>query len=57
MNQYRVVITWQIPLGLGRCTWKGTVNAENVDAAIRKAKQSAGAPERATSETQRIDTP
>jgi hypothetical protein len=58
MHQYRVRLTWMTWLTEPGFTpkhhdWQGVVEAANVDAALRAAKLLAGAPTRATSETQR----
>jgi hypothetical protein len=58
MNRYRVHLTWaerELPFQPAKLhEWHGIVVAKNADEAIRHAKAEAGAPERATSETQRL---
>lgn len=49
MNRYRVALSHMAR------SWRGIVEAHNVDAAIAKAKSAQDFPERATSETQRLD--
>lgn len=57
--RYRVRLTWterRLPWQPDRIRdYHTVVRAKNVDAAIREAKRLAGAPERATSETQRVE--